>query len=410
VIDDGGIPMVTRDEDGGAGTRPPRGIFERPTGSGIWWARYADETGRVHRERVGTKGLALKVYQKRKNEIQERRFFPERIRRRDVQFKDMVEDFLTRAKGLRSHHEYARAGKVWKEIFKRKTLREIAVSDIERYVAVRIREVAPATVNRQLAFLKRLFNVAIADGKIEANPVRGVKFFKENNRRVRYLSRSEETALREAIGEEEWPKVLVALDTGFRRKNVFGLRWTDVNFEAGTITARDSKSGEDYHVPMSEDLRVVLRTLPSRLKSAWVFPSPTGLQALDAQNFRNRTFLPALARAEIAGFRWHDLRHTFASRLVMAGVDLATVQSLMGHKTVEMTMRYAHLSPGHRHEAVQRLKRRSPTDTTTGTSENARATEKNDGAKVVDLTEEIECARTELNRQPTDSKSAALSN
>jgi len=89
----------------------------------------------------------------------------------------------------------------------------------------------------------------------------------------------------------------------------------------------------------------------------WVFPSETGKTPLDAQNFVSRVFLPALRRAKIGNFHWHDLRHTFASRLVMAGVDLRTVQELLGHKTLAMTLRYAHLSPAHQLEAVQRLNR-----------------------------------------------------
>jgi len=98
-----------------------------------------------------------------------------------------------------------------------------------------------------------------------------------------------------------------------------------------------------------------LRALPSRLKSAWVFPSETGETPLDGQNFVNRVFVKALTKAKIEDFSWHCLRHTFASRLVMAGVDLRTVQELMGHKTLAMTLRYSHLSPGHQLDAVQRL-------------------------------------------------------
>ena len=88
---------------------------------------------------------------------------------------------------------------------------------------------------------------------------------------------------------------------------------------------------------------------------------------LDARNYMHRVFMPALKQAKIEGFRWHDLRHTFASRLVMAGVDLRTVQELLGHKTMAMTMRYSHLSPQHQLDAVKRLDAK-PTGTTTGTS------------------------------------------
>jgi len=117
---------------------------------------------------------------------------------------------------------------------------------------------------------------------------------------------------------------------------------------------------------MNDTAREVLRALPSRLKSPWVFPSQTGKTPLDPKNFMNRVFVPALRRAGIENLHWHYLRPRFAGRLVMAGVDLRTVQELMGHKTVTMTLRYSHLSPAHQLDAVQRLARKS-TGTTTGT-------------------------------------------
>ena len=116
----------------------------------------------------------------------------------------------------------------------------------------------------------------------------------------------------------------MVLCAGFRRSNCFRLRWAeDVNFDSGSLRAHQPKGGSDY-------LRAILRPLPSRLRSPWVFPSDAGDTPLDSQNFINRIFRPALRRARITDFSWHDLRHTFASRLAMAGVDLRTIQELMG--------------------------------------------------------------------------------
>jgi len=213
--------------------------------------------------------------------------------------------------------------------------------------------------------MKRVFNVAIADHETETNPVSAIPMFKENNQRVRFLSEEEETRLRDAIENDDWPMIVVALHTGLRQSEQFHLRWENVDFANGIITVPRSKNGETRRLPMNDTVREILRSRPSRLKSALVFPSQTGATPIDTRNYMHRAFTPALRRAGIDGFRWHDLRHTFASRLVMAGVDLRTVQELMGHKTIAMTLRYSHLSPAHQLAAVQRLNNTTDTGTDT---------------------------------------------
>ncbi len=347
-----------------------RGLFERPTGSGIWWVRYVDGNGRLHREKVGPKGLATKVYEKRKTEVRERRFFPEQLRRREVTLAHMIDDYLKRNRGrLRSFYHYERYGRIWKAALPARTLREIVPGDVERCVAKRREEdnLKPASINRELAFLRRVFNVAIEDGLVERNPVRPKMFSKENNQRVRFLLYEDEAQLREKIGEAEWPVVAVAIHTGLRRSEQFGLRWEHIDFANRIITVPRSKNGETRRIPMNDTVRDIFRARPSRLKCDLVFPSGTGETPIDADNYMNRVFRPALLEAKIEDFTWHDLRHTFASRLVMAGVDLRTVQELMGHKTLQMTLRYSHLSPAHQLDAVQRLNRVA-TDTATDTT------------------------------------------
>ena len=358
--------------------------------------------GQEHREKVGPKSLALKVYQKRKNEVQERRFFPERIRRREVLLSKHIDDYLKRNEDrLRWFDHYERYGKLFTEAFKGKTLREILPGDVDRYVAKRRQDktakhekrkkpLAPASINRELAFLRRVFNVAIEDGLLEANPVRPKMFAKENNARTRFLSLEEEAQLRKAVAADKWPVIAVAIHTGLRRGEQFGLEWENVNFTTGLLTVPRSKHGEARRVAMNETVRSALRDLPSRLQSAYVFPSETGETPLDAQNFYNRVYLPALKVAEIDGLRWHDLRHTFASRLVMAGVDLRTVQELLGHKTIQMTLRYSHLSPAHQLDAVRRLDVLvlDATDTTTDTEKEVAQAAVGGDAEVLDLEEE----------------------
>ena len=119
----------------------------------------------------------------------------------------------------------------------------------------------PATVNRELSFLRRIFNVAIADGLAETNPVKAKLFAKENNARVRFLTPEEETRLREEIGADEWPKVALAIHTGLRRGEQFALRWEHVGFATGVITIPRAKSGEKRHVPMNDEVRELLPEL-----------------------------------------------------------------------------------------------------------------------------------------------------
>jgi integrase len=194
---------------------------------------------------------------------------------------------------------------------------------------------------------------------------------------VRFLTDEEEARLAAELPAADWGLVTVALHTGLRQGEQFTLRWEHVDFGTGILTVPRAKSGEARRVPMNDTVRTLLGALPSRLRSSWVFPSTTGSTPLDTQNFLNRSFLPALRRAGIADFHWHDLRHTFASRLVMKGADLRTVQELLGHKTLAMTLRYAHLSPAHQLDAVQRLNRpdsvdKSSTKSSTSGSERRR--------------------------------------
>lgn len=200
-----------------------------------------------------------------------------------------------------------------------------------------------------------------------------MKPFKENRQRVRFLDEDEEAKLKSVFASRHWPQVEIALHTGMRRGEMFNLRWADVDFPNQTITVSQSKSGEMRHIPMNDLVLDVLRRLPSRLKSEWVFPSATGTTPMDGNNFTKRIFNPGVKKAGIENSRWHDLRHTFASRLVMKGNDLRTVQELMGHKKIEMTLHYSHLSPAHKMTAVQTLiqgKNESQTGTTTGTRQN----------------------------------------
>ena len=146
--------------------------------------------------------------------------------------------------------------------------------------------------------------------------------------------------------------VTFALHTGLRQGEQFGLRWEWIDFNARTLRLPVSKNGYAHAVPLNDTVLDILRRQARPLEGGRIWRVPN---RNSAHNFYQRVFVPALKRASIEDFRWHDLRHTFASRLVMAGEDIRTVADLLGHRNIQMTMRYAHLSPGHRLTAVQKL-------------------------------------------------------
>ena len=346
--------------------RKTRGIFERPNGSGVWWVRYCDQYGKLHREKVGPKGLAKDVYQKRKTAIREGRFFPEQVgQQRVVLFDELARDFLAYAKlHKRSYADDARRMRRILAAFGGKPAKVLTAEDIERFKADLAEKLAPATVNRNLALLRSVYYLGIRNRKVEQHPMRGVKLFRENNARLRYLTEEEEFRLFQTLPERYHALVEVGLLTGLRASNLIGLRWRDLDLEAGVYTIPESKSGDALRLPMHPRVRDMLAGLPRN--GVYVFAEGDGEPPWDFTH----TFATTVKRAGIADLHLHDLRHTFASRLAMAGVDLLTIKELGGWKTLAMVLRYAHLSPDHKRAALGRLISYR-TDTTTSTEGQA---------------------------------------
>jgi integrase len=259
---------------------------------------------------------------------------------------------------------------VWTARFPGRTLDEITPSELERIRTERLRvttaedgterSVTSATANREFAFLRRVFNVAIRDDKAGSNPVSKLKALREPSGRTRYLTDNEEERLMKALPtDEDRARVTVLLHTGFRRGELLGLRWRDVDLKGGVLTIPKAKNGEARHVPLTSTVRTILSHRPRALDaSTLVFPNSEGHGDL---RWAKKIVPAAIRAAQIEDFRFHDLWHTFASRLAMEGVDLMTIRELMGHKTMAMTLRYSHLSPGHRRTAIERLVTRATT-------------------------------------------------
>ncbi|HEY7710593.1 MAG TPA: site-specific integrase [Candidatus Entotheonella sp.] len=239
--------------------------------------------------------------------------------------------------------------------------------DLERYRRKRKQAgKSDVSINRELGFLRHVFNMAIDWDKAVENPVKKIRFAREDNGRVRFLSADEETRLLAHCSDPLRPIIITALHTGLRRSELLALTWDDVDFERGLITVRAAyaKNGERRSVPMNTMLTRTLEAV--RIKARG-----TVFRKKDGEPYRDfRTaFERAVTQADIPDFTFHDLRHTFASRLVMKGVDLPTVKELMGHKHINMTLRYTHLASDHKQRAVALLDQVPSIFTTVGVSD-----------------------------------------
>ena len=364
---------------------------------------YIDFTfdGERIRERIGpSRKGAQKVIEKKKAEIAENKFLDKRKDPEPLRFHDFAREYLKWARANKKPSTYNgdifRMMQLDKE-FGDQDLRDITARQIEKYKIKRTSEVrrtkivmeqleegkgwsvrycnpkkknmvktfgdrkeaeayfermkspnCVGTCNRELALLKHMYTLAIEWEKVEENPAKRVKLFKGETKRLRYLMPDEVHRLLSRCADHLRPIVTVAVHTGMRKGELLRLRRDQANFDLGMITLTDTKNHETRHIPMSETVKEVLQRIRGREGYFFTSDRSPGQAVQDVYH----SFTTAVRESGITDFHFHDLRHTFASNLVMQGVDILTVKELMGHKKLEMTLRYAHLAPSYKTRAV----------------------------------------------------------
>jgi integrase len=348
-----------------------RGIYEREPGSGVWWICYFDRFGKRHREKAGTKSVAIKLYRKRKQHVLEGKKLPESFRKPSANFRQLVDDALAYSKrNKRSYRTDVPRFASLKEWFGSYPADELTPQEIEKTLARAAdkEKWAPSTFNHYRSLMSLSYRLGIQNRKVSSNPVRSVTHRREDNNRVRFLTVEEEKKLRKVI-EKKWPSHMpeldLAINTGIRKGSQYGLTWDMVDFKGRMLNIPRTKNEEPLHVPLNDNAIAALRVLEDRGDGRGrVFQSAKTGEPLE--NGRH-WFDDAVIGAAIKNFRWHDLRHTFASRLRMNGAPLEDIADLLGHKSLTMTRRYAHLGPNKLHAVVSLL---GASATTSATSEN----------------------------------------
>jgi integrase len=338
------------------------GVFKR---QGNWWIDFYHQGKRVRRKvgpskKVAEMALADIEVKKAKQE------FLGVCEPKSILFKDFADEYLDYSKANKAKSSYERdvtiVEKHLEPLWGDFDLSRITTKMIEKYKMQRLEAVMPSTLNRELNTVKNMLSKAVEWGYLRESPAKATKWIKTSKGAVRFLSREEADGFLEVCKESQnlhfHAIVVLAFNTGMRRGEILRLRWEDVDFRRSRIQVVSRQEGhtknyESRIVPMNRVVSDALKKHPRRLDSPYVFCNVDGEPFADVDT----SFATALRKSRLLHFRFHDLRHTFASWLVMGGVDIRTVQELLGHKDIRMTMRYAHLAPDHMKRAVEILDR-----------------------------------------------------
>lgn len=331
------------------------GLVKRGT---TWWMSFMYHGQQIRRS-TGTsdKRLAAAIIGKVRGQIVEGRFFEMPIEQQRT-VTELLDRYTNEHAARRANYRRELTSvKNLKAFFGNPTLDQVTPKRIVAYKNHRYTDgVKPATINRELATLKKAFNLARREWEwCTDNPVCRVSMEQENNTRDRWLTVDEEQRLLHAAAPWLRKLMVFAVHTGMRQGEILGLTWAGVDLFRRTVTVFKSKNGERRTIPLNQTaLDLLKQTYATRHRETDLVFASHAHTRLNTSNI-SRSLHHAMDQAKITDFHFHDLRHTCATRMVQAGVDLYKVQRLLGHKSPIMTQRYAHHYPESLRDGVEAL-------------------------------------------------------
>jgi integrase len=331
-----------------------RGLYKR---GDVWWCCYKGLSGKVVRESTN-----YRDYDEAVDHLSEQKYKVKKGEETEIKkiinysFKELCEHYDKWSQRQKGYEKKKRFIEQLEKRFGDILLNNLHTQLIEEYQSERLAKGnKPATVNRVLAVLRHSITKAVEWEMCKDNilkKVRNAKLLPVNNARVRYLTREELKRLIVCCNADLAPMVILAVNTGMRKGELLNLKWQDVDLVNGFLHILESKNNTRRTLPLNDTAIEAVKSLPRRIDGGYVFFNKrTGSPIKDVK----RSFGTALRNAGILDFRFHDLRHCAGSYLAMSGVDLRTIQEILGHKTLAMTLRYSHLSPLHTKKAVSLL-------------------------------------------------------
>jgi integrase len=336
------------------------GMYKR---GGVWWCSLVSDGVRTRRSlNTGNRAEAVKAHASLLlgQDPREPSVLSNHSSERSILFDDFVNEYLEWAKVHKKSHEFdAYRMRTLLRYFGGKMMARITTADVERFIIERKKDLSNFTgvpisntgVNRDVLCLQTMFRVAVNFGHVKDNPVRRVQKLKENPRRLEYLKKEEIQAFLEACTGQFKVIAVVAVYCGLRKGEILNLRWQDIDYERKLIEIVQSKTNKKRFVPMPPRVILALREHPVLEGCEFVFHKSKG------ERLRHFTgsLRGALERAGLRRIRFHDLRHTYASQMMMAGASPLLLMENLGHASLEMTERYSHLTEEYKQEMAEKF-------------------------------------------------------